>query len=1147
MKSIKNGMYNFNPSKEDPFGKAPAGYVAGKGRGVTGFSGGVSRDDITEDKDKNDYSDFNYDEFHGYSESLFKDTEYDEEDKEADDIYEAIDSRMDVRRKSRRENKLKEEILKMRAQKPTIQEQFSDLKKNLANVTLEEWESIPNVLNYSRQKQKKMPKSYLPAPDSLIMNKLSESNSHLNYSGSSGNTSGLKTPLGMKTPLGIYTPIGLGFQTPLLKSSASSGIDTPLFGKNNRSGSINSGLSTPFTLSGYATPFAISGYATPLNSSNISGYNTPLISGGANNANNASMLSLNDLGEARGTVLSVKLDELIDNVEGQTVIDPKGYLTNLNAKNLTSDSDIADINKARSLLKSVINTNRKHGPGWIAAARVEELAQRKDKAKEIIMKGCIECSKNEDVWLEAVRLEDKLSEAKIILAKAIKNIPTSVKLWLEAYKKEKNVQDKRKVLRKAIECIPNSVVLWKEAISLENENNAYILLKRAVECIPQCIEMWIALARLCKYSEAQKVLNEARKQIPTSAEIWINASKLEEKQGNINMVDVIIKRCIENLSQKNVVHERDKWIKFAEECEQSDFLHTCQSIIKNTMNIGVENLNKKRIYKQDAQNCINNKSLHTARCIYNEALKIFKTKKSLWLDLANLELAHGNQANVDDVLQRAVKNCPHSSVLWLMYAKQKWLNNEIDAARKILAESFMHNQNTEVISLAAVKLERENNEFERARVLLKKSRVQCNTPKIWMQSVQLERLLGNYDDAKELVHEALKIHKKFDKLYMIAGQIELEMVKLKEDNGEQNEEENLTSAYDKAQQIYQQGLKFCPDSINLWLCAIDLQITKKSYTSARALVEKAKIKIKNIHSLSINTKVLKNKEIIESNEQYIHDEEIPSNLNHSKNGDNNNDNISNSKNELENKNINASVKVIENYDLLWLKLIEIELLCNNQNINPIISEALKECPTSGILWSKAIELENKNLQNSKSVTAFNNCGNNSYVILIVAIIFWNNYKIVKARKWFYRAITLNPSFGDGWATFLAFEIDQENEINQKDIINKCIKAEPNRGYMWNKITKRRENWRLNYPQKMYKYIKERFPQVLNKPISENILKIISDENVVLPTSQTDENAEQTQKSDDNDEDSTLDNTKNNKRKEASSKSAETTKKSRKKK
>lgn len=60
---------------------------------------------------------------------------YDEEDREADRVYEGIDVRMDARRKSRRESRLKEEIAKMRAEKPTIHQQFADVKRSLATVT----------------------------------------------------------------------------------------------------------------------------------------------------------------------------------------------------------------------------------------------------------------------------------------------------------------------------------------------------------------------------------------------------------------------------------------------------------------------------------------------------------------------------------------------------------------------------------------------------------------------------------------------------------------------------------------------------------------------------------------------------------------------------------------------------------------------------------------------------------------------------------------------------------------------------------------------------------------------------------------------------------------------------------------------------
>lgn len=89
-----------------------------------------------------------------------------------------------------------------------------------------------------------------------------------------------------------------------------------------------------------------------------------------------------------------------------TSIDPKGYLTSLSSLQTTlkTDAEIGDIKKARMLFDSLVKSNPKHAPGWIAAACVEEHAGRMVAARKIIMEGCRRCSLNEDVWLEAARL-----------------------------------------------------------------------------------------------------------------------------------------------------------------------------------------------------------------------------------------------------------------------------------------------------------------------------------------------------------------------------------------------------------------------------------------------------------------------------------------------------------------------------------------------------------------------------------------------------------------------------------------------------------------------------------------------------------------------------------------------------------------------
>ena len=157
-----------------------------------------------------------------------------------------------------------------------------------------------------------------------------------------------------------------------------------------------------------------------------------------------------------------------DSVEGQTVVDPKGYLTDLNSIKVSTEAEIGDIKKARALLESVTTTNPTHGPGWIAAARLEEHAGRIPQARKVIRKGTEACPDGEDVWLEALRLNNK-ENSKVLAADALRRLPNNVKLWLAAADLEALDAQKKTVLRRALEFVPTSVAVWKAAIELENK------------------------------------------------------------------------------------------------------------------------------------------------------------------------------------------------------------------------------------------------------------------------------------------------------------------------------------------------------------------------------------------------------------------------------------------------------------------------------------------------------------------------------------------------------------------------------------------------------------------------------------------------------------------------------------------------------
>ncbi|KAG0376876.1 hypothetical protein BGX24_007069 [Mortierella sp. AD032] len=730
---------------KDFLGKsAPPGYIAGLGRGATGFTTrsdiGPAREGPTEAdiaklqeqarrKAAEDGDDDERFQDPDNETGLFNTAPYEADDEEADQIYDAIDAKLDERRKARREAREKEEEERINKERPKIQDQFADLKRGLNTVSMEEWESLPEVGNIAGKNRKKanVRDKFAPVPDSLLPRAQEE----------------MATTLDAQ-PNGLATP-------------------------------------APGT-----------------------------------------MTNFREIGEANKQVLGLRLDRMADSASGQTTIDPKGYLSGLNSVVVKSEAEIGDLKRARLLLKSVITTNPKHAPGWIAAARLEEHAGKLTDARQIIDKGCQECPKAEDIWLEAARLNNT-DNAKKILANAVKQVPQSVRIWVQAAQLETVPKAKRTVIRRALDYIPNSIKLWKTAVELEDDpNNARILLARAVELVPLSVELWIALAKLETYQNAQKVLNKARENIPTSHEIWIAAVCLQEANGK--PVERLVTGAVKTLSMKESALSRDQWLEEAEKCEKNGFINTCQAIVGATVAMGIEEADLKSTWMDDADGAIGRMSFGTARAIYAHALKTFPAKKSIWRRAAVLEKAHGTRESLEELLVRAVQYCPHAEFLWLMGAKEKWVGGDVPGARAVLDAAFEANPNSEPIWLAAVKLEAENGEHGRAEMLLAKAREKADTMKVWMKSAVLERQLGKIPEALQLLDQGLVKYPTAERLWMIRGQILM-------DRGDNQ----------KARENYIKARQNCPKSVPIAILASRLEEKAGLLTKARALLDKARL------------------------------------------------------------------------------------------------------------------------------------------------------------------------------------------------------------------------------------------------------------------------------------------------------------------
>ncbi|KAI2502948.1 HAT (Half-A-TPR) repeat [Fragilaria crotonensis] len=389
-----------------------------------------------------------------------------------------------------------------------------------------------------------------------------------------------------------------------------------------------------------------------------------------------SVANMSGLAQARGTVLGMSLDRMSASASGQSVVDPQGYLTSLSSTKISSNAEVGDINKARLLLKSVRDTNPKHGPGWIASARVEEAAGKILQARKLIQEGCETCPTNEDVWLEAARLHPP-NVAKSILATAVRRIPTSTKVFLRAADLETHDTNKKAVLRKALEANP------------------------PVEKVPDSVEMWLALARLESYENARRVLNQARKALPGTALFGSQRPSSRNRKIMLMSWTRLSIRLSSRFQKHDAVVTRAQWLEEAEHAEHAQAPLTSAALVRCTVGIGVDPEDRLRTWADDAKDALSRGSVATARAIIAHALASFPTKRNLWMQAVDMERKHGSPETLDEVLAEASKRLPKVELFWLFRAKERWLAGEIDKAREILTEAFAENPNSEAVWLAA--------------------------------------------------------------------------------------------------------------------------------------------------------------------------------------------------------------------------------------------------------------------------------------------------------------------------------------------------------------------------------------------------------------------------------------------------------------
>jgi pre-mRNA-processing factor 6 len=504
--------------------------------------------------------------------------------------------------------------------------------------------------------------------------------------------------------------------------------------------------------------------------------------------------------------------------------------------------------------------------------------------------------------------------------------------------------------------------------------------------------MWLALAKLETYDKAKQILNKARKAIPHDVSIWIHAAKLEEAQNPDNcdkQVDELIERSVRALAKYEVEVPVQKWVEEAEICEISGSIKVCSAILKTAIkqdilkdsNIDSNRDNsqtdifsseKKTFWLEISEAAKEKACIHMTKEIYLTLLKYFPKDINVWIKLIEHEKKYGSLEEQIEIMKKSVENCAENQLFWLIYSKYKYQNESISAAKDVLNQALAIHSNKPDIILAMVKYEKIENNIEEAQKILKNARenYESSIPKIWIESIQLERQLGNMEKAFEICEIAMKKFPDYPKFFMIGGQI-------KEFFGDIN----------AAAKIYENGIEFNKKNCHLYICLAKIYYDNPGV--ARSIFEKALkaipsderiwyefVKFENYVSITANNKIFE-KKLSSVNDIYENEEDIG--------------------------------------------------ILSKNNTNLVLNKALKECPNSGMLWSMAIELE-KNNKHAKASDALKKCETSIYVKTAVGKLYAKEKHLEKARTWLDNAVRSNPEYGDAWIYYYSLEKQLGDEV-----------------------------------------------------------------------------------------------------------------------
>ncbi|CCH62848.1 hypothetical protein TBLA_0I01900 [Henningerozyma blattae CBS 6284] len=639
----------------------PPGYIAGVGRGAVGFStrGSKFQQNNNENNGRIPKRFQKSNQFSG-TDSHSKSIEELQDDKDAEDIFSAIDKRLQNKNKKlkryKQENGLKYD---------KMADQFSDLKRGLMKITEDEWLNLPESgditkVNKRQRLEEQLNRKMYAAPDSLLTEMTGGKTSNVSNVNLTKLTEEREKLLGKQLDLNFQEEEG---QKSEMTNQYLNELNTLQLQMQNKYDNVEEDdvAKTRLILKSYRT---------------------------------------SDPYKSEGWISSSRLEEKTGNLElaRQLIIQGCEYCArdgDIWLENIRLHSN--DIAKCKQIVTQGIRYNLKNVKLWIKAMELEKLCLNQ---KRILRKAIIKLPHEEKLWKLMIEKEDSPGELEMIMKKSVEMVPQSLGLWISFIRSLNNFKESINWLNVARKKLPKEPFLWIVELQMEEKFNKDVTIYKLTEILQNgfnCLiengvewdyRYWIKQAEILKES---KEYDKSVEGIVSSVVCYkpLDHSEL------IKYFDELGNTNIQIIGYGNILlMEPTKfqlWQKLKQVCLKLNQLELMfeiydkiiyqegkinESLIKTQSIIGL--MYCKELIKLG-------KNLKASQTI-NEMATICPDDLQVWLAKIKTDLLNGNHDMVKETFNQLIKKFPHEARVHYKYIKFLIFKTQLDQAKIHLKE-----------------------------------------------------------------------------------------------------------------------------------------------------------------------------------------------------------------------------------------------------------------------------------------------------------------------------------------------------------------------------------------------------------------------------------------------------------------------------